>query len=281
MSLVWLITGTSSGFGNELVKQALARGDKVIATARDVAKIAAFKDAGAAVLALDITASQEELDKKAAEAIAIYGRIDVLVNNAAYTQFGTLEDLGEQYAVQFNTNVIGTANTTRAFLPHFRERRDGTIVNFGSMAAWITYPTVGAYSASKAAVRYITEALDKEVSGFNIRTLLVEPGYYRTELLGPQNSNFVETKIPDYEEITNATFSAFRGTHGKQVGDPVKAVARVIDVIRGENGAAGKEWPKELVLGSDAIEAIRTKCQNTLKMLQEWEDFSTGTDISG
>ncbi|KAA8649271.1 hypothetical protein EYZ11_005538 [Aspergillus tanneri] len=279
MSLVWFITGTSSGFGNELVKQALSRGDKVIATARDVSKIASLKDSGAAVMSLDVTASQSDLDRKAVEAIGTYGHIDVLVNNAAYTQFGTLEDLGNEYSTQFNTNVIGTTNTTKAFLPHFRQRRNGIIVNFGSMAAWTTYPTVGAYSASKAAIRYITESLNQEISGFGIKTLLVEPGYFRTELLG-QNSSYIKTTIPDYKELTQTTFSAFQNTHGKQVGDPVKAVARILDVVKGQNGAAGREWPNELVLGSDAVETVKKKCQDMLRKLEEWEEFSTGTDIS-
>ncbi|KAL4891417.1 hypothetical protein BDV59DRAFT_203591 [Aspergillus ambiguus] len=276
---VWIITGTSSGFGTEFVKQALGRGDKVIATARTLSKIAHLKEVGAVTLSLDVTASQEELNRKAIEAISIYGQIDVLVNNAAYTQFGTLEDLGDDYAKQFDTNVFGTINIIRAFLPHLREKKAGTIVNIGSMAAWTTYPTVGAYSASKAAIRYVTDALDQEVSGLGIKTLLVEPGYFRTELLSPQNSMFVETSISDYKALTEAAFGGFRAAHGNQVGDPVKGVSRVIDVVKGENGAAGKEWPKELVLGSDSVETIRQKCQNTLKLLEEWEEFSCGTDL--
>lgn len=125
----------------------------------------------------------------------------------------------------------------------------------------------------------MTDALDKEVSGLGIKTLLVEPGYFRTELLSPQNSMFVETSIPDYKAVTDASFGSFRDTHGKQAGDPVKGVARIIDVVKGENGAAGKKWPKEVVLGSDAVETIRKKCTDTLKMLEEWEEFSSGTDI--
>ncbi|KAL4912093.1 hypothetical protein BDW62DRAFT_215292 [Aspergillus aurantiobrunneus] len=280
MPLVWLITGTSSGFGSEFVTQALSRGDKVIATARNISKISHFKKLGAEALTLDITSQQPDLDAKAAEAISVFGRVDVLVNNAAYTQFGFLEDMSEEdYVKQFTTNVFGTINTTRAFLPHFRARRAGTVVNIGSMSAWETYPGVGAYSASKAALRYATDALDQEVSSLGIKTLLVEPGQFRTELLSLQNSMFAETGIAEYEDVARGTFETFRMAHGNQRGDPRKGVARIIDVVRGENGAAGREWPKELSLGPDAVSVIRKKCEETLKLLAEWEDFSTGTDI--
>ncbi|RHZ59307.1 hypothetical protein CDV55_106678 [Aspergillus turcosus] len=280
MAQVWLITGCSSGFGSEFVTQALSRGDKVIATARTVAKIAHLRDAGAAIMQLDVTASQEELDQKASDAIAIYGKVDILVNNAAYTQFGTLEDMDPgDYISQFTTNVFGTINTTRAFLSHFRKRREGVIVNIGSMAAWESYPAVGAYCASKAALRYATEALSQETVSLGIKTLLVEPGQFRTELLSAKNSMFVETKFPEYRELTEASFATFRDANGKQRGDPKKGVARIIDVVKGENAAKGKEWPKELALGPDAVAVIRKKCQDTLKKLEEWEELSCGTDI--
>ncbi|GFF58473.1 uncharacterized oxidoreductase YusZ [Aspergillus udagawae] len=280
MTQVWLITGCSSGFGSEFVTQALSRGDKVIATARTIANITHLRDAGAAIMQLDVTASQEGLNQKASDAIAIYGKVDILVNNAAYTQFGTLEDMNHgDYLSQFTTNVFGTINTTRAFLPHFRERRQGVIVNIGSMAAWESYPAVGAYCASKAALRYATEALSQETASLGLKTLLVEPGQFRTELLSAKNSMFVETRFPEYRELTEASFKTFRDANGKQRGDPQKGVARIIDVVKGENAAEGKEWPKELALGPDAVAAIRKKCQDTLKKLDEWEEFSCGTDI--
>ncbi|RHZ49210.1 putative short-chain oxidoreductase [Aspergillus thermomutatus] len=280
MAQVWLITGCSSGFGSQFVTQALSRGDKVIATARNIAKLAHLREAGAAVMQLDVTASQEELDQKASDAIAIYGKVDILVNNAAYTQFGTLEDMNhDEYLSQFTTNVFGTINTTRAFLPHFRERREGVIVNIGSMAAWEAYPAVGAYCASKAALRYATEALGQETASLGIKTLLVEPGQFRTELLSANNSMFVETRFPEYRALADASFATFRDAHGKQRGDPKKGVARIIDVVKGENAAKGKEWPTELALGPDAVAVIRKKCQDTLRKLEEWEEFSCGTDV--
>ncbi|PYH44627.1 SDR family oxidoreductase [Aspergillus saccharolyticus JOP 1030-1] len=279
MSQVYLITGCSSGLGHELARQALQRGHKVIATARDLDKLSALQKLGAATLALDVTAPQSELNRTVTAALGIYGSIDVLVNNAGYTLFGSVEDLSyEECLREFQTNVFGPIGVTRAMLPHFRRRNGGTVVNIGSLCAWETYPGAGAYSASKAAIRYFTEALSQETSSTGIRTLLVEPGQFRTELLNPGKSTFIETDIPQYRDVIPASFAAFRNIHGKQRGDTSKAVARILDVVHGENEASGREWPGELVLGPDAVEAIRSKCQRTLKRLNEWQDFSSETD---
>ncbi|PYH78713.1 putative short-chain oxidoreductase [Aspergillus uvarum CBS 121591] len=265
MSQIYLITGCSSGL--------------VIALARDIAKLAPLQELGAATLTLDVTASQEELIRTATAALAIYGSVDILVNNAGYTLFGAVEDLSyEECLREFQTNVFGPIGLTRALLPHFRRRRAGTIVNIGSLCAWETYQGVGAYSASKAAFRYFTEALGQENAGTGIRTLLVEPGQFRTDLLNPRNSTFVETNILEYRDLTAASFANFRNAHGKQRGDPTKAVAPILDVIHGDNEASGREWPGELALGPDAVETIRSKCERTLKLLNEWQGFSSETD---
>ncbi|KAL4749477.1 hypothetical protein BDW72DRAFT_178127 [Aspergillus terricola var. indicus] len=282
MPLVWLITGTSSGFGREFVAQLLSRGDKVIATARTLSRISDLEQLGPDVvtLELDVTASQKLLNEKAAESIRAFGKVDVLVNNAGFVKFGFLEDLSEDdYMKQFTTNVFGPINVTRAFLPHFRSQKSGIVVNIGSMSAWETYPGVGVYSASKAALRYATEALAQEVAPAGIKTLLVEPGQFRTELLGPSNSIFVETEIPEYQDAANASFGAFRSAHGKQRGDPVKAVARIVDVVKGEGEAAGRGWSGELVLGPDAVGVIRKKCDGVLRLLSDWEGLSSPTDV--
>ncbi|EAW12183.1 putative short-chain oxidoreductase [Aspergillus clavatus NRRL 1] len=280
MSQIWLITGTSSGLGTEFVTQALARGDKVIATARDITKIAHLAAAGAATMQLDVTAPQAEMDAKAVEAIAVYGRVDVLVNNAGYMQFGTLEDLKyEDYLSQFNTNVFGIINITKAFLPHFRQRRQGVVVAIGSSVAWKAFPTVGAYCASKAALHSIMETLSQETASTGIKTLLVEPGQFRTNILDATKSMFVETSVPEYRDLVDASLTMFRSANGRETGDPRKGVARVIDVVKGENAARGKAWPNLLPLGGDAVDALRGKCLDTLRMLDEWKDVSTGTDF--
>jgi len=151
--LTWLITGTSSGLGNTLVQRILARGDNVIATARSLPSISALQSLGASTLALDITSPQSVLDAKAAEAIAIYGHIDVLVNNAGRIVLGALENVDhETWVGQFETNVFGAINVTRAFLPHFRERKSGTVVWIGSVAGWKGAAAGGPYCSSKFAL---------------------------------------------------------------------------------------------------------------------------------
>ncbi|KAJ5891746.1 uncharacterized protein N7473_007974 [Penicillium subrubescens] len=277
---VWLITGTSSGFGAELVKEVIARGDKVIATARNVKRISHMRDIGAAILQLDVTASQDELNRKAEEAISIYGRIDILVNNAGYTQFGIVEETShDQWFSQFNTNVFGTLNTTRAFLPHMRSNKAGIVVFIGSMAAWDGLPAGGAYCASKAAIHYAAESLSKELEPIGIRTLLVEPGVFRTELLNQPSSSRAISKVGDYRAISEAVAKKFDDFNGNQPGDTVKGVQRIVDVVKGESDACGKPWPSSLPLGSDAVSLIRKKCENTLRDLEAWEDFAKSTDI--
>lgn len=151
--LVWLITGCSSGFGQQFVHSILARGDKVIATARTLSRIAHLEQLGASTLQLDITSSQSSIDATIAKAISIYGRVDVLVNNAAFIQIGTLEDLQyEDWVKQFDTNVFGTIKVTKAVLPHFRERKSGCMVFISSLSGWVGHDACGAYAGSKFAL---------------------------------------------------------------------------------------------------------------------------------
>lgn len=277
---VWLITGTSSGLGMEFVRAAVARGDKVIATARNVDKIAHLREIGATTMQLDVTSPQDELNRKAQEAISVYGRIDALVNNAGYTQFGTVEESShDDWFTQFNTNVFGALNTTRSFLPHLRSNRSGTIVFIGSMVAWDGVPTGGAYCASKAAIHYAVESLTREVAPIGIKTLLVEPGTFRTDLLSQSNMKSAPSKIKDYGEITAMMTESFSSLNGSQLGDARKGVDSVIDVVKGENGTAGKEWPASLLLGSDAVALIRKKCEDVLRQVGEWEALSKSTDL--
>ncbi|KAJ5754792.1 hypothetical protein N7533_004335 [Penicillium manginii] len=280
MSQVWLITGTSSGLGHELARAVLGRGDKVIATARQLDRLSSLKELGAATLQLDVTAPQEELNRKAEEAIAVYGRIDILVNNAGYVQFGTIEETShDQWFKQFNTNVFGTLNTTRSFLPHMRGRKAGIIVFIGSMVAWDGAPTVGTYAASKAAIHYAVDSLSKEVEPLGLKTLLIEPGTFMTDLLSWQNSKSVEKHIEDYRQLSEDMDKAFTDLNGTQLGDPKKGVNLIIDVVKGDHGAMTKTWPSSLPLGSDAIELIRKKCENTLREINEWEILSKSTDL--
>ncbi|KAJ5156752.1 hypothetical protein N7492_009555 [Penicillium capsulatum] len=279
-SQVWLVTGTSSGLGNEFVRAAVARGDKVIATARNADKIAHLKELGVVTMQLDVTAPQDELDRKAEEAIAAYGRIDVLVNNAGYLQIGTVEESSHDvWFNQFNTNLFGTLNVTRSFLPHLRANRSGTIVFIGSKGAWESIPTVGTYCASKAAIHSAAQSLSAEIAPFGIKTLLVEPGTVRTEVFSQQNMKTVPMKYEDYRGALGTLTGVFDGVYGNELGDARRSVENILNVVKGENGTAGKEWPSSLLLGSDAVEVIRKKCQDVLRQVDEWEALSKSTDV--
>jgi len=279
---IWLVTGTSSGFGEEFVKQITARGDKVIATARNLDKVKHLKDTGAAFLQLDVTASQDELNRKVKEAIGIYGRIDVLVNNAGYVGVGTLEEVGhERMFHMFNTVVFGSEKLTRSILPHFRERRDGLIVFNGSMWGWEGVTANSMYCGAKFALEGIVESLAGEVRPLGIKTLLVEPGFFRTAILTPENVKLPDSTIKDYEQINQGIKETLEGANGKQPGDPVRGVEIILDVVKREGVAAGqgKEYPARLPLGTDALECLRKKCRDTLKLLDEWERIIVRSDF--
>ncbi|PVH77405.1 NAD(P)-binding protein [Cadophora sp. DSE1049] len=278
--LTWFITGCSSGFGEQFAYSILARGDKVIATARKPDSIAHFKEAGAAVLQLDITDDQRNMDAVMEKALQVYGKIDVLVNNAAYISIGTWEELGyEDFLAQFDTNVFGTIKVTRALLPHFRQRHAGTVVFIGSLSGWIGHPGCSAYAGSKFALEGMVESLQQEVSPFGIRTLLMEPGRFRTKLLSSQNMKTVQPTIADYSEFSKARITGLEEGDRKQPGDPVKFVEYVLDLVRGEGIAEGKEIPFRLPLGKDVFDDVKRKCEETLKMLEDWKNVIRGTDL--
>ncbi|KAH7067879.1 oxidoreductase,short chain dehydrogenase-like protein [Paraphoma chrysanthemicola] len=253
---VWLITGTTSGFGAAFVHSLLARGDKVIATARNLSKISNLKQAGASTLQLDVTSSPAELEKTAKEAIAIHGKIDVL----------------------FNTNTFGAINVSRAFLPHFRTNRAGTIVFIGSAAALCGMPILSLYCASKWALTGAAESLIEEVKDFGIRTLVVQPGFFRTELLNTNNTTYINTDIGDYKSVIDEKYAMFKGYDGLQPGDPQKAVERVVDTVKGEGLAKGKALPPTLYLGGDVIAQARKRFEDQLALIKEWEEVGSGLD---
>lgn len=176
-SKVWFITGCSSGFGKSIALRALSYGDKVIATARNPAKLDDLKQAGVDTLAFDVTAPLPDLKSSAEKAFNLYGRIDYLINNAGYNATGGLEELTpEETQAQFNTNVFGLLNTTRAFLPYMRKARSGVIANFSSVGAWRGVSGVGLYCASKWCVSGLSETMTQELAEFGIKVVCIEPG---------------------------------------------------------------------------------------------------------
>lgn len=280
--LVWLITGTSSGFGRDLAIAALNRGDKVIATARgrSLAKLADLKNQGADVLELDATSPLETLHGIAKQAIAFHGRVDVLVNNAGYIEVGALEEnTPEESFNQFNTNVFGPLNVNRAFLPYMRERKTGTVVWIGSVGGWRGVATAGLYAATKHAVRALSVSLHDEISPLGLRSICFEPGYFRTNFLTADNRGPDKSRISDYQEITNAVFARFNAYNLNQPGDPKKGVEIMIDIIKGEGIAAGRDFPTVVALGSDCYEGVKAACHDTLQNLEVWKDVIVSTDF--
>jgi NAD(P)-dependent dehydrogenase (short-subunit alcohol dehydrogenase family) len=278
--LVWLVTGCSSGFGNQFVHSILARGDKVVATARDLSKIQHLKQLGFPTFQLDITDSQASIDTTIAEVLSKHGRIDVLVNNAAYITIGTLEGLShEDWLAQFDTNVFGTIKVTKALLPHFRARRSGTMVFISSLSGWIGHAGCSAYAGSKFALEGIVEGLHAETAHLGLKTLLIEPGRFRTKLLSSNSMKARPSNILDYAERSTAQMEGLAGESENQPGDPAKLVEVVLDLVRGEGVAEGKTVPFRLPLGVDCYEDVEEKCAATLELLETWRDVARSTDI--
>ncbi|KAI0260725.1 hypothetical protein BC834DRAFT_925723 [Gloeopeniophorella convolvens] len=290
-SNVWLVTGASSGLGLALVRQILARGDRVVATARtlegrfnDLLADPAVDQSRLRLAPLDVCAPSAEVQRQAEAATAIWGRVDVLVNNAGFVgfEFGPSEELGlHGMMAPFEVNFVGVVKVTNAFLPPMRSRRGGTIVIIGSRSVYFNefpvrlHTLASAYAASKAAVHSYGETLAVELAPLNIRVLLVVPGAFDAGVIPPY------TKIlPGYEQTHEAMEAALklRGTLMK--GDPVRGMDTIIDVVRGEGHATdlvhdGK-WPKWLVLGDDAFMHTRKRLQNMADTLTEWEEVGSG-----
>ncbi|KAI0386371.1 NAD(P)-binding protein, partial [Hypomontagnella monticulosa] len=277
--LVWLITGCSSGFGELLTQQILARGDLAIATARKLDKIKHLEQAGAAILELDVTSSQQHINDTIAKAIGIYGRIDVVVNNAGYVATGAWEDIEyDELLAQFDTNVFGVFKVTRAALPHLREKRSGTMVFISSLSGWHGHPFVGPYSGSKFALEGLVESLSRETEALGLKTLLIEPGRFRTLLLSPGNLHAASSNIPEYAQASKAHLSGLAKEDRAQPGDAQKAVKIIVDLVRKEGCAEDKDVPMRFPLGADCYHVMKEKCEDTLQLLRDWEPVINSTD---
>jgi len=279
-SKVWLITGCSSGFGRRLVASAISRGDRVIATARTVEHIQVPPSPNLRLLHLDVIAGFEKIKLQLDEAARIWGRIDVVVNNAGIGLPGLLQEGGSSLLEkQFKTNVIGMLDVTNAALPYLQARKSGTIIIMGSRSAYRTeVPGLGFYSASKAAVHTLGETLAVELAPSGIKVLIVEPGAFKTEGIYGQ-TYFTTNPVPENDEIRAASIKLFASVAGTQKGDPDKAMEAVVDVVRGEGAAKGRPWPLYLALGDDAEAGIREKCGKLLQHLEEWGDVTRGVSF--
>ena len=272
---VWFITGTSSGLGRALAQAALARGDRVVATARSTDGIAdlqtRFTD-HAVALPLDVTdAAQARAAIEAA--VRAFGRIDVVVNNAGYGALGALEELSEdELRRQFDTNVFGVLNVTRAALPQLRRQRSGHIVQLSSLSGVVPNAGEGAYAGSKAALEGLSESLAKEVAHLGIRVTIVEPGPFRTDFAG--RSLHKADPIDDYAETVGAIREFIAQLDGTQRNDPTRGAEAIIQAVEAESP------PLRLALGEDAIEAIRAKLDDQRTELDAWAEVGAATGFA-
>jgi NAD(P)-dependent dehydrogenase (short-subunit alcohol dehydrogenase family) len=269
----WLITGATSGFGRAIAEAALARGDSVVATSRKIDGLQDLADDDRVLVArLDVTDAAE---RQAAVAAALerFGRIDVLVNNAGRTQVGAVEETADhELRFLFELHFFGPAALTRLVLPTMRAQGRGAIVQLSSVGGQVTAPGFGAYCATKFALEGLTETLQEEVAGFGIRTLIVEPGAFRTGLFRADAAYF-SSAMPEYEETVGPTRAYVRDGHGEQPGDPVKAAEAIITVLDAD------EPPLRLVLGEDAIGNIRRRLDGLTAELDKWEAVGRATAI--
>jgi NAD(P)-dependent dehydrogenase (short-subunit alcohol dehydrogenase family) len=257
---IWLITGAGRGLGAHLAKAALAAGHTVIATGRNPAKVAASIGEHEQLLVNRLDVTRPEDAKSAIQAtVAKFGRIDVVVNNAGNFYAGFFEELGaEQVRQQMETLLFGPMNLARAALPAMRRQRSGLLLTISSTAGIAGGMFCSAYAAAKFGLEGWIESLAPEVAPFGIRTMLVEPGFFRTELLTPGSTTYAPPSIEDYARRTRETVTAWQGMDGKQRGDPVK-LARVIVHLAGLD-----EPPTRFAAGADAVETFEAKA-NALK----------------
>ena len=269
---VWLITGASSGFGSAIAAAALERGDNVMATSRRVESIELDEDDHIALFPLDVTDAAQR-DAAVAATLERFGRIDVLVNNAGRTQVGAVEETtDEELRDLFDLHFFAPAALTRAVLPSMREQGGGAIVQMSSVGGQTTAAGFSAYCATKFALEGLTETLQEEVAPFGIRTLIVEPGAFRTGLFRA-GAAYESAEMPEYDETVGPTRAYVRGNHLKQPGDPELAARAILTALDAEDP------PLRLVLGADAIGNIRDRLDRVSDELTRWEEVGQATAI--
>ncbi|MET3179768.1 UNVERIFIED_ORG: NAD(P)-dependent dehydrogenase (short-subunit alcohol dehydrogenase family) [Variovorax guangxiensis] len=268
---IWLITGAGRGLGTDIARAALAAGHAVVATGRDPAKVAEAIGDHANLLSIKLDVTRPEDAQAAVEAaVARFGRIDVLVNNAGNFYAGFFEELSsQQVRNQIETLLFGPMNVARAVLPAMRRQRSGLLLTISSTAGIAGGMFCTAYAAAKFGVEGWIESLAPEIAPFGIRTMLVEPGFFRTELLTAGSTTFAKPSIDDYAERTRETVAAWSGMSGKQGGDP----ARLADAIVRLAGL--EEPPARFAAGADAVQTFEAKAKALLAQADAHLGLST------
>jgi NAD(P)-dependent dehydrogenase (short-subunit alcohol dehydrogenase family) len=275
-SRVWLITGASSGLGRALAEAALERGERVVATARDPKQVAELTDRypdHAVAARLDVT-DPDQAQGAVDAGLAAFDRIDVVVNNAGYGLFGALEELtDDELRGEFETNVFGALNVTRAALPQLRRQRAGHIVQISSLEG--VAPAVAgesAYAGTKFAVEGLAEGLAKDVAHLGIKVTIVEPGPLRTDFADGAVAR--PPQDDDYAESVGKALEWFEGLAGSQPNDPRRVAAAIIEIVGSE------EPPLRLVLGEEAVQAIGEKLDAQREELDAWRRLSASTAVA-
>jgi NAD(P)-dependent dehydrogenase (short-subunit alcohol dehydrogenase family) len=257
---IWFITGAGRGLGAHIAKAALTAGHAVVATGRDAAKVAVAIGDHDDLLAIKLDVTRPEDAQAAVEtAVGKFGRIDVLVNNAGNFYAGFFEELSpEQVRSQIETLLFGPMNVARAVLPVMRKQRSGLLLNISSTAGIVGGMFCTAYAAAKFGIEGWIESLAPEIELFGIRTMLVEPGFFRTELLSADSTTYAQPTIDDYAERTKETVAAWSGMDGKQGGDPAKLADAIVQL------AGLDEPPARFAAGADAVQTFEAKAKTLL-----------------
>jgi NAD(P)-dependent dehydrogenase (short-subunit alcohol dehydrogenase family) len=272
---VWFITGAGRGMGVDIAQAALAAGHAVVASGRntDAVADAVGETDDLLVVELDIT-SQASAETAVQTALDHFGRIDVLVNNAGNFFAGFFEELSpEQFEAQLTTNLLGPLNVTRAVLPVMRKQRAGHVVTISSTAGIVGQEFCSAYAASKFGLEGWMESLRFEVEPFGIRTTIVEPGFFRTDLLTKESTAYADLSIDDYKERTAQTRPAWEAMSGKQTNDPAKLAKALLTVVDQQ------QPPLRWVAGADAVATVEQKANELLAQVEAYRDLSSSLAV--
>lgn len=275
MSQIWLITGSSRGLGRAFTEAALAAGHSVVAGARNPDQLADLRSKfGEKIHSVSLDVTNEARAKAAVDAaVAHFGGLDVLVNNAGYGNVSSVEDTPlDDFRAQIETNLFGVIIMTKAVLPYFRERRAGYIIQVTSIAGRIGPLGRAPYAAAKFGVEGFSESLAKEIGPLGIKVTIVEPGGFRTDFAG--SSTELREGRWEYESTVGATIRFQRDYNGKQPGDPAKAAAVLLHL------ASQQEPPLRLLLGSDSYNAAEKSALDKLESDRKWKDLTVSTDYS-
>lgn len=269
----FFITGANSGFGLAIASAAVQAGHTVIGTVRSEASRAALAKALPAVqpVLCDVT-DFDRIPDVVTQAEEQHGPVDVLINNAGYGHEGVLEESPiEEMRRQFDVNVFGAVAIAKAFLPRFRERRHGFIVNVTSMGGMITMPGIAYYCGSKFALQGISEVMRSEMAPFGVHVTTLCPGSFRTDWAG-RSMIRTERSIPDYDALFDPIREARQAVSGKQLGNPAKLAAAVLDLVESSNP------PPQLLLGSDALKHVSDKIVRLQQEIEAWKPVTVSTD---